>query len=136
MADIFTKEKRSEIMSRVKNRDTTPEKIVRRLLHHLGYRFRLNVSKLPGKPDIVLARHRKIIFVNGCFWHGHKRCKRGKRPFTNKLFWNKKINSNIERDNKVRRRLNNLGWKVLVVWECQTRDINILKSKLSSFMKG
>ncbi|HDP34827.1 MAG TPA: DNA mismatch endonuclease Vsr, partial [Candidatus Hydrogenedentes bacterium] len=94
MVDIFTKEHRSHIMAQIKGKDTKPEKAVRSILHRMGYRFRIHVSFLPGKPDIVLARHRKVIFVNGCFWHGHKRCRRGTIPETNTDFWIRKIVSN------------------------------------------
>ena len=109
-------------MSRVKGKDTSPERIVRSFVHRLGYRFRLHESKLPGKPDMVLPRHEKVIFVDGCFWHGHKSCSRSGRPATNKKFWKKKLDGNIERDEKNRRRLRRMGFRVLVVWECQVKS--------------
>lgn len=102
-------------MSRVKGRDTKPEMLVRSLVHRMGFRFRVHRRELPGNPDIVLPRHGKAIFVHGCFWHGHKRCSRSKRPKTNKTFWNNKIDENIERDKRFRRELRRMGWKVLVV---------------------
>jgi len=134
MADVFTKEKRSEIMSRVKCKDTKPEKLVRSMLHRMGYRFRLHVKDLPGKPDIVLPRFRKIILVHGCFWHGHGRCRKGQRPESNKQFWNKKIEKNKHRDRLTRSRLKRLGWKVLIIWECETKDIKGITGKLQQFM--
>lgn len=134
MVDILTPEQRSSIMSRIKGRETKPEKLVRSILHKIGYRFTLHNKNLPGKPDIVLPRHQKIVFVHGCFWHGHKRCKRAKRPDTHKEFWNRKIEGNIKRDEKVGRQLRSLGWKLLVLWQCQTRDIEKLLKSLERFM--
>ena len=134
MTDVFTKEKRSWIMSRVKGRDTKPEILVRSMVHRMGFRFRVHQRDLPGNPDIVLARYSKIIFVNGCFWHGHKRCKRSKRPATNKRFWNKKLDGNIERDKRFRRKLHRMGWKVLVVWQCETLMPEKLLRKLERFL--
>lgn len=134
MGERFTPEERSRIMSLIKGRETKPEKLVRSILHGLGYRFRLHVKNLPGKPDIVLPRHKKIVFVHGCFWHGHKRCKRAKRPATRKEFWNRKIDGNIKRDEKVGRQLKALGWKVLVVWQCKTRNQTELRNRLEKFM--
>jgi DNA mismatch endonuclease (patch repair protein) len=134
MADVFTKEKRSWIMSRVKGRDTKPEILVRSIVHRMGFRFRLHQRELPGNPDIVLARHSKVIFVNGCFWHGHKRCIRSKRPTTNTRFWNKKLDGNIERDKRFRKQLRQMGWKVLVVWQCETMKPEKLLKKLERFL--
>src|ERR1051326_937761 len=130
MTDVFSSAKRSAIMSRIKGENTTPESIVRKLLHSMGYRFRLHESKLPGKPDIVLPRHEKIIFVHGCFWHGHGRCSRATLPSTNIDFWRKKISGNKLRDVKVRRELRYSGWKVSVIWQCQLKDITRLKGRL------
>ena len=135
MPDRFTQDERSLIMSRVKASNTTPELVVRKLLHHMGYRYRLNVRKLPGNPDIVLHRHKKIVLVHGCFWHGHD-CKRGRRPATNVEFWNKKLDSNIQRDEVVRAELASSGWHVLVVWQCELRDRSELEAKLSAFMSN
>lgn len=134
MTDKFDPEKRSEIMSCIKGKDTKPEKIVRSLLHKMGYRFRLHVKELPGKPDIVLPRHKKIILVHGCFWHGHLNCKRASRPANNSEFWNRKIDSNIARDEENLKKLRCQGWEVLVVWQCQTGDIEALRKKLIKFM--
>jgi len=134
MADVFSEEKRSWIMSRVKGRDTRPELAVRSLLHHHGFRFRLHRKDLPGCPDIVLPRHRKIVFVHGCFWHGHKKCRRSSRPTTNTEFWNAKIDANISRDKKAIGRLRRTGWSVLVVWECELRDPQKLERRLLRFL--
>ena len=134
MVDVFSAEKRSQIMASVRGKDTTPEKIVRSALHRLGFRFRLHRTDLPGKPDIVLPRHKKVIFVHGCFWHGHHGCIRSGRPKSNALFWNSKIDSNVERDKRNLLKLKNLGWKILVVWECETKKPNLLEKKLVRFM--
>jgi len=134
MSDVFSKEKRSWIMRRIKSRDTKPEILVRSLVHRMGLRFRVHKKDLPGNPDIVLTRHEKLIFVHGCFWHGHKRCPRSKRPTTKKPFWNKKLNSNIQRDKRMRRKLRQMGWKVMIVWECETRDLDKLIVKLKNYL--
>lgn len=135
MADVFSKLKRSEIMSRIKGKDTKPEKLVRSLLHRMGYRFRLHVAELPGTPDIVLPRHGKIVFVNGCFWHGHKLCRKGRLPETNTGFWQAKIEKNVERDKTAAQSLKNAGWQVLTIWECQTQNLGKLTLRLERFMK-
>ena len=122
MADTLTPEQRRRCMSRVKGKNTSPERIVRSFVHRLGYRFRLHVGDLPGKPDMVLPRHEKVIFVHGCFWHGHKGCPRSGRPATNKAFWKKKLDGNRQRDERNRRRLRRIGLKVLMVWECQVKS--------------
>lgn len=134
MPDIFSPEKRSWIMSRVKNRNTSPEKLVRSLLHRLGFRFRLHHKKLPGHPDIVLPKYRKVIFVHGCFWHGHD-CPRGKRPATNREFWNEKIERNRARDRHSEAKLGELGWESLVVWQCETKDLEELAERLLVFLQ-
>lgn len=120
--DVFTERKRREIMSRVKNRNTRPEVLVRSLLHRLGFRFRLHRSDLPGTPDIVLPKYRTVVFVNGCYWHGHA-CSRGKLPDTNREFWRKKIDKNKARDAENRASLERLGWHVIVVWSCETLSV-------------
>jgi DNA mismatch endonuclease (patch repair protein) len=136
MADSVTPVQRSANMARVKGKDTKPEKIVRSILHGMGYRFRLHRKDLPGKPDIVLPKHRKVIFVHGCFWHGHEGCHRSARPSTNKEFWNTKINGNIERDRRSLLNLANLGWSALIVWECEMRNKELLKKMLEDFLVG
>jgi len=134
MADVFSREKRSDIMSRVKNRDTKPELIVRSTLHKMGYRFRLHRRDLPGNPDIVLPKHKKVIFVHGCFWHGHKGCPRSSRPSSNKKFWNEKIDKNIKRDKNVRKELKRSGWDIMVIWQCEIKDSEKLQRKLTKFL--
>jgi DNA mismatch endonuclease, patch repair protein len=135
MVDVFSPVKRSAIMARVRSENTKPEVVVRKVIHSLGYRFRVNQRSLPGKPDIVLARHRKVIFVHGCFWHGHSHCPRGTLPTTNVMFWRSKIQGNKIRDTKVRRMLSTEGWKVLVVWQCQTHDLDVLNKRLKKFFE-
>lgn len=122
-------------MSRVKGKNTKPEMLVRSLLHRMGYRFRLHVPELPGKPDIVLPHHGKIVFINGCFWHGHKVCRKGGLPETNAEFWRDKIEKNRARDKIAKRRLGNAGWKVLTIWECQTLEAEKLILRLKRFMR-
>lgn len=121
-------------MSRVSGGDTKPEIIVRKILHAMGYRFRLHVRELPGTPDIVLPRHRKIIFVHGCFWHGHENCSRAKRPTSNRAFWDEKINANIRRDKDAVEKLLGEGWNVLTLWECQMKSRDNLLEKLKDFL--
>ncbi len=123
-------------MSRVSGKNTKPELLVRSLLHNMGYRFRLHRKDLPGKPDITLPKYKKIIFVHGCFWHGHIDCPRAKRPTTNKKFWNEKLNKNIERDKITVNNLKALGWDVLTVWTCEVKDTEKLRNKLLSFIEG
>jgi DNA mismatch endonuclease (patch repair protein) len=130
MTDIFTAERRSWLMSRVRGKDTTPEKAVRSFLHRLGFRFRLHDASLPGKPDIVLPRYRTVIFVNGCFWHGHRGCGRAKLPSTRPEFWSNKISMNMKRDQSALRNIRQVGWKVIVVWECQTHTAAALERNL------
>ena len=134
MADVFSPAQRSWIMSRVKGENTKPEIIVRSLVHALGFRFRLHRKDLPGKPDLVLPRHKKVIFVHGCFWHGHADCSRSKRPSSNEEFWREKLDKNIERDKATVNALKELGWDVLTVWTCEVNDTNKLKTKLLSFL--
>jgi DNA mismatch endonuclease, patch repair protein len=114
VADVFSKEKRSEIMSRIRATNSRPEILVRKFLFSQGLRFRKNVSHFPGKPDIVLSKYKTVVFVNGCFWHAHS-CKTWTHR---KIFWQKKIASNIERDKKNIKAIRKLGWKVIVVWKC------------------
>lgn len=134
--DIFDKEKRSWIMSRIHSKDTAPEVAVCSMVHRLGYRFRKNSPKLPGKPDLVLKKHKKVIFVHGCFWHGHKNCKRSLRPTTNKEFWNKKLDANKVRDQNNLQKLQSQGWKVLIVWQCELRNSEQLLEKIKLFLES
>jgi len=135
MADMFDRQKRSEIMSKVHSNDTIPEIRVRRLLHSMGYRFRLHRQDLPGKPDIVLPKYKTVIFVHGCFWHGCPVCRHAQiRPQTNVEYWNKKLDRTMARDKENQARLEELGWRVLVIWECETRKRNedIFKQKITN----
>ena len=136
MADRFSPEKRSQIMSRVKGRNTSPERTVRSWLHRLGYRFRLHHKKLPGHPDIVLPKYRAVIFVHGCFWHGHQGCSRSKRPATNREFWDKKIDATIQRDREVQQRLHAMNWRVLVIWQCEIKNGDMITARLRDFIEG
>jgi DNA mismatch endonuclease (patch repair protein) len=134
--DVFSQEKRSQIMSRVSGKNTKPEIIVRSLLHSMGYRFRLHRSDLPGKPDIALPKYKKVIFVHGCFWHSHNDCPRSKRPATNKKFWLEKLDKNMERDKVIIRNIRQFGWDALVVWTCEVKGMNELKNKLILFLES
>lgn len=131
--DIYDKKKRSKIMSCIRGYNTKPEMVVRQVLHSRGYRFRLHRNDLPGKPDVVLPRYKAAIFVHGCFWHHHKGCSKSKLPETNIEFWQDKIFQNVKRDRKNIELLKRLGWKVLVVWECETRR-DQLGEKLAEFL--
>ena len=119
MPDIFSKSKRSDIMSKISGKETKPEILVRKYLFSQGFRYRKNVKDLPGKPDIVLPKYKAVIFVNGCFWHGHENCKKSALPTTNIAFWKEKISSNIIRDKKTYAELSDMGYKVLVIWQCE-----------------
>lgn len=121
-------------MLAVRGRDTAPEISVRRVLHVMGFRFRLQRKDLPGTPDIVLPRHRKIVLVHGCFWHGHDECKRGRRPVNNAITWAAKIEGNRQRDRRNLDDLTELGWNVLVVWECEVKDLILLEKRLRDFL--
>lgn len=130
--DKLTTTQRSINMAAVRGKNTTPELSVRRMLHSMGFRFRLHRKELPGKPDIVLPKFRLCIFVHGCFWHQHPGCKRATIPKTRKEFWQTKFERNKKRDKLVRKALNKLGWHVLIIWECKTQKPDML-NKL--FMK-
>ena len=132
MADNLTPEQRKKAMSRVQQQNTKPEKIVRSLLHRLGFRFRKNVSSLMGKPDIVLPKYKTIIFVHGCFWHQHKGCRKANRPTSNIEFWNNKLDKNVKRDKQTEAELKSLGWNILIVWTCEMKDKELLIEKLKN----
>lgn len=130
--DIVSKNQRSWNMSRIRGKDTKPERAVRSLLHRMGYRFRLHRRDLPGKPDIVLPKYRAVVFVHGCFWHRHKGCRYAYTPKTRKEFWENKFSENIRRDKENSARLRQLGWKIIYVWECETeRNPGLLERKLN-----
>jgi DNA mismatch endonuclease (patch repair protein) len=122
MADRLSPEQRSAQMGRIRGRDTKPELIVRRLVHRMGYRYRLHVSHLPGRPDLVFPSRRKIIFVHGCFWHQHPACRDATLPRSRTEFWSTKLRQNVQRDTRQLHVLKRLGWDILVIWECEASD--------------
>lgn len=124
MADVHSKKVRSYNMSRIRGKDTKPEMVVRKFLHAQGFRYRLHDKKLPGKPDIVLPRYKTVIFVHGCFWHGHANCKYFRIPSTRTEWWTNKINTNKANDAKAVKLLKKEGWKVIVIWECTLKKLN------------
>lgn len=119
MADIMTPEQRSRCMSHIRSKNTKPEILVRKELFRRGYRYRINVGNLPGKPDIVLPKYKTVIFVNGCFWHGHEGCKYFVLPKSNTSFWENKIRQTQQRDKNTVAALQRIGWKTITIWECQ-----------------
>ena len=133
--DRLTKEHRSWNMSRIKGRDTKPEIRVRSLLHQMGYRFRLHRKDLPGKPDIVLPKYDTVVFVHGCFWHRHPDCQYAYTPKSRVEFWNRKFARNVERHEEVEEQLTQLGWRVIVIWECETKDPESLWNLLIEVME-
>lgn len=135
MADIKSPEARSYNMSQIRGKDTKPELIVRKFLFKNGFRYRVNNSKLPGKPDIVLARYKTVIFVNGCFWHGHTGCKYFKLPTTNRSFWIKKIARTKEKDLENIENLKISGHKVIIIWECELRNLDVRKKALDGLLR-
>jgi len=136
--DIWSKEKRSEVMSKIRSENTKPERILRSWFFANGLRFRIHRKDLPGKPDIVFAKYKTVILVHGCFWHYHKDCREGRIPSTNSKFWEEKLIKNIQRDEKHQLKLKELGWKVIVVWECEiNKNVNTENfKKLLNTIKG
>jgi DNA mismatch endonuclease (patch repair protein) len=132
--DPLTKAERSERMSRIRNADTEPEMIVRRLVHGMGYRFRLHARDLPGNPDLVFRPRKKVIFVHGCFWHQHG-CRQYRQPRTKRAFWEPKLARNKLRDAEVRKMLQMQGWKTMTVWECQLRRTGQLATRLTRLLE-
>lgn len=134
--DTLTPQERSQRMSKVRSADTRLEMLVRRLVHGMGYRYRLHRKDLPGKPDMVFPSRKKIIFVHGCFWHRHgdPNCKLARLPKSRLDFWLPKLTANAERDAKIQARLAELGWGVMTVWECEARDADALKRRISEFL--
>jgi DNA mismatch endonuclease, patch repair protein len=129
--DQLTAEQRGKVMAAVKSKDTTPEKLVRKMMHAQGFRFRLHRRDLPGVPDLAFPRYRVAVFVNGCFWHWHG-CKRSRMPATNRSYWDRKIKSNVARDLENKKKLEALGWRRVDIWECEIdRGVELLKSVLS-----
>jgi DNA mismatch endonuclease (patch repair protein) len=135
MADIFSKEKRSQIMAAITGKETKPEIAVRSFLFSKGFRFRKNVKTLPGTPDIVLPKYKFIILVHGCFWHGHKNCNKATLPTSNTTFWKEKIQSNLKRDKKVRLALKRSGWTVFTIWECEIKNIASFERTMKKLLK-
>lgn len=133
MADVHSPETRSYNMSRIRGKNTKPEELVRKYLFAQGFRYRKNDARLPGKPDIVLPKYKTVIFVNGCFWHGHSGCRYFVWPKSNAEFWKKKINGNIKRDEKNYELLVALGWQVIIVWECELKH-SIVEHTLNSLV--
>ena len=136
MADTLTRSERSTRMALVRDKDTKPERIVRSIIHGLGFRYRLHQSDLPGKPDLVFSSRKKVIFVHGCFWHRHRdrKCPLARLPKSRLDFWLPKLENNRERDKKNRARLRQLGWRVLVIWECQLKNADRLELKIVDFL--
>lgn len=134
--DKISRERRSLNMSRIRSKDTKPELKVRRLLFSKGYRYRIHVSDLPGKPDLVFTRKRVAIFVHGCFWYCHSKesCLDSKIPKSNSDYWSKKLQRNVERDAESLSRLQELGWRVLVIWDCETGDDELLLATIEKFL--
>ena len=135
MADVHDKKTRSYNMSRIRAKDTKPEMLVRRFLHAQGFRYRLHDKKLPGKPDIVLPKYKTVIFIHGCFWHGHEGCKLFKIPKTRTEWWVNKIGVNKANDVKVVKALNKAGWKIIILWTCDLKSKKIAKTHLSLINK-
>ncbi|MFJ2359221.1 very short patch repair endonuclease [Pseudomonas fluorescens] len=129
-ADVFTPEHRSKIMSKVKGKNTKPEMAVRSLCHKMGFRFRLHRRDLPGTPDLIFPKHRLCIFVHGCFWHQHPDCKYAHMPTSRVDFWQTKLTKNVERDLKAQQALINRGWRVVTIWECHTKNRDLLRIEI------
>jgi DNA mismatch endonuclease, patch repair protein len=134
VVDRLTPEARSQNMARIRGKDTSPEMAVRKLLHLMGYRYRLHVRRLPGKPDITFPARKKVVFVRGCFWHRHPGCQYAYMPKSRVGFWQRKFEQNVERDSRNIRALAEQGWRALVVWECEATDGQPLRERLASFL--
>jgi DNA mismatch endonuclease (patch repair protein) len=132
--DILTPEARSRLMSKISSKNTKPELIVRSLLYSLGFRFRLHRKDLPGNPDIVLPKYKTVIFVHGCFWHMHSGCKISHLPKSNELYWKKKLERNVARWKEAIDRLESIGWRCLIVWECETKNMSKLEHIIYCFL--
>src|SRR5690349_7596484 len=132
--DSITPERRSENMRRIRSQDTSPELLLRRKLHKLGYRFRVHRTDLPGKPDLVFVGRRKAVFVHGCFWHQHSSCADGRIPKSNLTYWAPKLRNNVARDRRNLLQLKRLGWEIHIVWECELKDLDQLLRSLRAFL--
>ncbi|MGI8539108.1 MAG: very short patch repair endonuclease [Rubrobacteraceae bacterium] len=133
--DTLSPEQRSKVMSRVKNKDTKPEMRVRRMIHAMGYRYRIHRRKLPGSPDLVFPERRKVIFVHGCFWHHHEDCKHGRIPKSRPEYWVPKLEKNMSRDIENQAKLREMGWDIMVIWECETEEAAGLPNRIMSFLE-
>jgi len=138
MIDKLSAQDRSRNMAAIRSKDMKPEMVVRKVAHSLGFRFRLHRADLPGKPDLVFPKYNSIIFVHGCFWHQHNKldCLDGRAPKSNLEYWRPKLTRNVERDAQSRHQLENKGWRVLVIWECETKDRDYLASKVANFLRS
>ena len=130
MTDTLSSEQRSQLMAKIRGKNTGPERVVRSLLHRAGYRFRIHVRALPGTPDVVLPRYRTVVFVNGCFWHRHAGCKIATTPKSHRKFWMEKFARNVANDRKHRRQLRRMGWRVVTVWSCQLKPPDRILAKI------
>lgn len=133
--DNLTPEQRSRNMRRIRSTSSKPELVVRSMIWKMGFRYRLHLKNLPGKPDIVFTAKRKVVFIHGCFWHQHAGCKYAAKPKSHSNYWNPKLAKNIERDRLNQEALINMGWKVHIVWECETKDLDCLREKIYNFLK-
>ncbi len=133
--DRYSPEKRSALMAKIGGKNTKPELIVRRTAHAMGYRFRLHRKDLPGRPDLIFPKYHLALFVHGCFWHRHHGCKKCTTPATRTDFWKAKFKANVERDERVRRELEALGWRVEVIWECETKNPSQIEMRLKQVLK-
>lgn len=134
--DNISPERRSEIMSRVRSRDSKPEMLVRRLVHAMGYRYRLHARDLPGKPDLVFRSRRKVIFVHGCFWHRHQDCNLARIPKSRRDFWVEKLTKNRDRDERIQQKLLEEGWNTLTLWECELGNSVAVEDKVRGFLNA
>lgn len=134
MVDTITPEKRSALMARIRRSNTKPELVVRRLLHSLGYRFRVQYSKVPGRPDVAFPPRRKAIQVHGCFWHNHQNCSLSRTPKTRTEFWEAKFAANRERDQRLAKAAREAGWELMTIWECEVADFQTLQRRLTTFL--
>ena len=136
MTDIVDSKRRSELMAGIRGRDTAPELAVRRIAHSMGLRFRLYRKDLPGRPDLVFTKHRLAVFVHGCFWHRHEGCRYASTPKSRVAFWTEKFAANVDRDGRREAALRTLGWRVLVIWECETKDKTTVERRLAALIRG
>ena len=135
MTDIVDTKRRSEMMARIRGRDTGPELLVRRVAHRMGLRFRLHRRDLPGRPDLVFPKHRLVVFIHGCFWHRHEGCRKSSTPKSRTGFWLEKFAANVDRDARQEAALKALGWRVFIIWQCETKDEAAVERRLAALTK-